>query len=179
MDSTPPEKNYSSRVIMGKATVLPHTLLIGNGIGTQGAVPSLSSYLEGRHSIQVTYQGEDLFQGLACKKIQITRIQGDEPSLWQEFWLAESRNLIPVRRLEYKSRLSSELPHAEASVEKWKELRPGTWFPVSATTKKYNSIVLQRDGVQKLRWVKHFVVDKIVQNPNHPKQFFARLPDSE
>ncbi len=179
MDSTPPEKNYSSHVIMGKATVLPHTLVIGNGIGTQGTVPPLSSYLKGGQSIKVTYQGEELFQGLTCKKVQITRIQDNEPSLWQELWLAESRNLIPVRRLEYKSRLSAKLPHAEASVKKWKELQPGTWFPVSVTSKKYESIALQQTGVQKLRWEKRFVADKIVLNPNHPRQFFGRLPDSE
>ena len=83
----------------------------------------------------------------------------------REFWLAEDRNLIPVRILSFHDRDSDFLPTSEAVVEDWLQVQPGVWYPRKASVKRYNSILLRREDKQVLAWRMDFDVQSVELNP--------------
>ncbi|MCH9653224.1 MAG: hypothetical protein K0U86_15370 [Planctomycetes bacterium] len=141
----------------------------------------LSTYLEGAKAI-TAYPGSDAdlrkmyfekqilgtekFQGLQCIKVKMELVGSNgKPSSRHEIWLAKERNLIPVRRLDYKYRWSKEIPVSESIVDEWKELRPGVWFPMKAHTNRYNFLSKKPIEKRELMWRRQYAVKSITLNP--------------
>ena len=153
----------------------PHMFLIESGCPR---VP-LSIYLKGAEAVlahpnpsyftgdvEVLILGDAEFQGMQCLKILIDTIlsDGTRHNGW-ELWLAKDRNLIPVRKLGYTYRWSRDMPIAESTVDEWKELREGVWFPMKAHTNRYHSQTVKEHGKQVLSWRKQYVVASISFDP--------------
>ncbi len=176
-DEAPLGDCYRASGILKEATIRPHALLFP----WADRDTSLSDYLEGRQDREVSYQGKEELDGLKCRRVRITHLSGrpQKPTIHTDLWLAEERNLIPVRRLEYKLRWSEELPHADAAVDQWREIRPGVWFPVAAAKTVYNTTALEREKVQKLQWREQYTVERVSLDPEHEITFFRELDVEE
>jgi hypothetical protein len=163
----------------------PHMFLLESGCPK---VP-LSTYLRGHEAvrmrenpdyfsknsvIKVRHLGDAEFQGLRCIKILIDtgNLKGTFFHGW-ELWLAKQRNLIPVRNAAYTYRWSKDIPVAVSTVDEWKEIRRGVWFPVKAHTDRYDSHTVKQEGTQKLRWRKQYHIDSVTLNPprTNPETF--------
>ena len=165
----------------------PHMLLM-SPVYNQAKVP-LSVYLEGdaamkrfsRFSNRDGYvitgsdRGEAEFRGLKCRRVTVTvSIRGQPYNSW-EFWLAVDRNYIPARKLSYTFRFSKTEPVGESVVDEWKELRPGVWFPMSATVTAFNQFEIQRTGKRRLQWRHRYHVEEVRLGERKPDEFF-KLP---
>lgn len=168
--------------------VRPHMLLLRYNF----LMVPLSVYLEGHEAMAAhpnghwnrgyvlrnSYEGECEYQGLKCHRVRITTFlspDADEPHDSWELWLAEERNLIPVRRLAFTFRISDTIPVGEATVHEWKELQPGVWFPMHATMVSYSKPLLEREGRQESQWRKEFTVDSVSLTPDYDLAFFRDL----
>lgn len=155
----------------------PHMFLYANG----GPYVPLSIYLEGAGAISAypgsnanmqkmhfkkQILGTEKFQGLQCIKIRMELIDSSEkPRSRHEIWLAKDRNLIPVRQLHFKYRSSKEVAIEESTVDDWKELQPGVWFPIKAHSKHYNSMGKKPTDKRELVWRRQYDVKSITLNP--------------
>ena len=168
--------------------VRPHMLLLRYNF----LMVPLSVYLEGHEAMAAhpnghwnngyvlrnSYEGECEYQGLKCHRVRITTFlspDSDRPHDAWELWLAEERNLIPVRRLAFTFRYSETIPVGEAFVDKWEELQSGVWFPMHATIVSYNKPLLKREGRQEAQWRKEFTVDSVSLAPDYDLAFFEDL----
>ncbi|QDU08233.1 hypothetical protein [Gimesia aquarii] len=135
------------------------------GIKAISAYPN-PSYFSRDWVISVHILGDAEFKGLQCIKILIdtTLANGIRHNGW-ELWLAKDRNLIPVRNFSYTYRWSKEMPIAESTVDEWKEIRPGVWFPIKAHTDRYHSRTVKREGKQKLSWRMQYHVKSVLLDP--------------
>lgn len=165
----------------------PHMLLF-EFIGSR--VP-LSVYLKGTEAVReftgnsepkskyrtrVQVRGTEKVQGLECTLVRIETVDDQGmPRSRRDLWLARERNLIPVRKLCFYNRDSTELPNMECLVEAWQEVRPGVWFPRKAYTERYNSMILKRKGKQQTSWRYDYNVEKVGLNPKLPKDIFTKL----
>lgn len=167
--------------------VRPHMFLLDGG---WSKVP-LSTYLKGTNAIlaypnpghfdekiviEVEILGQEEFQGLTCTKIrtETSHLNGTRYA-GCELWLAQDRNLIPVRKVSYTYRWSKTIPVAESIVDEWQEVSPGAWFPRKAHTDRYDSLKIKREGQQQLSWRKAYKVESIELNPTIPKEAFSKL----
>lgn len=168
--------------------VRPHMLLLRHAI-TFG---KLSTFLRGSDAMAAdpeagwrnkmlvaasTYQGEVTFGGLKCHKIWITsklKSTGAPIDRW-ELWLAESRNYLPLRALEYRFSMANDIPSAENTGDDLRELKPGIWFPFAATAVHYEPMLIKRKRRQVPRWQRKYVVETASLNPRYPLQYFQEL----
>ncbi len=166
----------------------PHMYLLSSG---SPKVP-LSTYLKGMQAvlahpnpsyvspgstIEIHILKDSEFQELKCKRILIDTIlsNGTRHNGW-ELWLARDRNLLPVRNLSYTYRWSKEMPVAESTVDEWREVHPGVWFPIKFHTDRYSSIVMKREGKQQLSWRRQEHVTSVELDPRKlPEATFTEL----
>lgn len=165
----------------------PHMYLLSSG---SPKVP-LSTYLKGMQAVlahpnpsyvspgstlEIHILEDSEFQKLKCKRILVDTIlsNGTRHNGW-ELWLALNRNLLPVRNLSYTYRWSKEMPVAESTVNEWREVRPGVWFPIKFHTDRYSSFVMKRKGKQQLSWRKQEHVKSIQLDPQIPPEEFTTL----
>jgi hypothetical protein len=176
-DDAPPGDCHRASAIIKVAAIRPHTLVLR----WLDQDKPLSDYLEGRQDREVTYQGKEEVDGLKCRRVRVTHLAGRhrKPTIHTDLWLAEERNYIPVRRLEYKLGWSEELPHADASVDQWRQIGPGVWFPVSAALTVYNTTALKRENTQKLQYREQYTVERVSLEPKHEIAFFREFGAEE
>lgn len=123
----------------------------------------------------VTYRGERTFHGLRCHVVSIACViveRSEEFSRW-ELWLAEDRNYIPVRRLDFRYIISKNLPEGEGEVDGFREIEAGVWFPSSARAVGYRPLVLQEKGAQQLDWERRYSVEEVSLHPQYPPEYFS------
>ncbi|WP_339730555.1 hypothetical protein [uncultured Gimesia sp.] len=165
----------------------PHMFLLEN-VGLK--IP-LSTYLKGAKAIRsypgpsqlrkgtklkVQILGSEACQGLLCTKISIEYIDPKgTPRSRREFWLAQDRNLTPVRNLSYTYRDSKEMPIAEAIIDEWQEVSPGVWFPRQAHYNRFGSMTVKREGRQELSWHVTYDVNRVQLEPQFSPEVFTTL----
>ncbi|WP_417393591.1 hypothetical protein [Gimesia sp.] len=110
------------------------------------------------------------FQGHPC-----IRVRRETSRVRREYWLAQDRNLIPVRILSFNDRGTEFLPCAEAVVEDWWELQPGTWYPRRATIKRFQTSRFRREEKPVLAWRMDFDVQSVELNPKVEASLFSTL----
>ena len=127
------------------------------------------------HSIR--YDREDEFRGRPCHVVTVASVSkssGEERSR-REYWLAEDRNYIPVRLLNYTYRASRDIHSGEDVVEEFTEISPGVWFPTLASFTAYDKLQLGRDGQQRLKWREDYVVQEASLDPNYDMAYFRDI----
>ncbi|QDT96804.1 outer membrane lipoprotein-sorting protein [Gimesia aquarii] len=134
------------------------------------------SELKSKYKTRVQVRGIEKVQGLECTVVRIETVDptGNSQSR-RDLWLARDRNLIPIRKLCFYYRDSTELPNMECLVEAWQEVRPGVWFPRKAYTERYNSMILKRTGKQQTSWRYDYSVETVELDPKLPKDIFTKL----
>ena len=110
------------------------------------------------------------FQGHPC-----IRVRRETSHVRREYWLAEDRNLIPVRILSFGDRGTEFLPSSEAVVEDWWELQPGIWYPRRATIKRFKTSRFRREEKPVLAWRMDFAVQSAELNPKVEASLISQL----
>lgn len=165
----------------------PHMLLLELG----GPRVPLSVYLKGTEAVRkftgnsksksksrtrVQIRGTEKVQDLECTLVRIETVDSTgKPRSRRDLWLAQKRNLIPIRSLSFAYRESTELPSSESLVETWHKVRPDVWYPRKAYTERYNSIILKRKGKQQSSWRKDYNVETVELDPQLPEDIFTKL----
>ncbi|HEY3964945.1 MAG TPA: M56 family metallopeptidase [Planctomycetaceae bacterium] len=171
------ESDPRQSAVQDYEVVRPHTLLLR--YATMNG--SFSEYLRGGRpnwmrglELKVEYQGVAEHQGLKCQLIRATTIapSSGRVSTVSEWWLAESRNFLPVRRRHFSVSNSSEIPALEGEVEKLRELKPGIWFPERAEVRSFDTLELKRTGKQDLQWREQYTLSNVSLAPDYGKEFF-------
>ncbi len=162
-------------------------------MGSSSTKYPLSTYLSGHDAArkhpdgdreigayEVTYEGEEQFTGLKCKKVRVWGVKRNN-NRWHhvwEFWIAEARNHLPVRLLCFDLSKSAEIPTFEGALEDLKEIAPGVWFPFSAKAESFNKQIVGDERRQVLQWRSEVAVEKVVLSPRYPESFFSiEIPD--
>jgi len=131
-------------------------------------IEAINDYLDTlkSYTLETRIIGTEKFQGLECIKI-MTKLIGrtGKPIGRREIWLAKDRNLIPVHQLRYKYRWSKEVPVEESTIDEWKEVQPGVWFPMKAHRNHYNSLSKKPTDKRALMWRRQYDVKNITLNP--------------
>lgn len=167
--------------------IRPHMLLfrtpslvrcaLSTFLSGEGARSDELAWLSDDLTRKVTYQGELKVKGLRCHVVWITCVEKPEGDTGRwELWLAEDRNYLPVRRLDFRSIISKDLPEGEGEVDDLREIEPGVWFPFAARATGYNAWAVQTKGVQQLEWEERFITDEVSLHPNYPPEYFADVP---
>lgn len=164
----------------------PHMFLMESGCPQ---IP-LSVYLSGHEAVRawpnvdfsagstltIKYLGREKFRGYTCHKVLIdnTLANGTRHNGW-ELWLAEDRNFIPICNRGYTYRWSTVLPVADSTIEQWKEVQPGIWFPEKAHTSRYSSDSVKNELKQKVTWTSDVTVTRITLEPAVDKKVFREF----
>jgi hypothetical protein len=131
------------------------------------------------------YKGRAEFQGLGCHVVWLLRYwkkgkpHTSEAIAHVVYWLAEDRNLIPVRYQSYKYQWSRTVPITEGMVREWTELQPGIWFPKHVVIDALDESSLVKRGERVHSWRCEWFVDAVSLNPNHDVSFFRDIPFPE
>jgi hypothetical protein len=168
----------------------PHTMPLRRA----GERVPLSVYLQGADAIRAhpdnrrtdpaiftkaSYQGQEMVGDLLCHKVVVDRgknVAGAEVrTSWRIFWLAEDRNLLPVKTEGFASRLSAEIPIEVGQMLTLQELEPGVWFPSSYLHLVYDEISLMDNGVAVPCWRDEYTITDVRLNPGHEKEFFQEI----
>jgi hypothetical protein len=132
-----------------------------------------------RHEIR--YEGEDKYQGLRCQIVSVASVRkaDGQATSRRHYWLAEERNWIPVRLVNYRHSSSQQVPSGEGIVEEFREIKPGVWFPMVARTTVYDTLYLQREGKQRLQWREDYVTETVSLEPKYDTAYFqdVKFPD--
>lgn len=129
---------------------------------------------------EVTYLGAEDFNGLRCHRIRVTTIvKPDWPSGHWDLWLAEDRNYLPVRRLDFRRGISDKIPEGEGVVEEFREIEPGIWFPFAVRATGYNAWAVQTKGIEVPHWHARFATEAVSLHPRYPREYFADVPFSD
>jgi hypothetical protein len=170
-------------------TFRPHTWLLD-----RGTTAPLSVFLTGGKTLQAhpqagrykdddvrtTFLGEDDVNGLPCLKLRCEGRAGGGELYWmRDIWLAPTRNYLPVRKLGFSLPYSKDLPLEDATVETFREITPGVWFPLNETVTVYNERVIKEENKLKVSNVMDVVVDKVSLDPHYDIVFFrdVKFPD--
>jgi len=131
---------------------------------------------ESRFTTRIQITGREKLQELDCTTVRIEMFDTNgKPRSRTDLWLAQDRNLIPIRKLDYSYRQSKELPCSESRVETWQEVREGVWFPRKTFIERYDSNILRRELIQVTSWRNDYEVESIELNPELPEDVFTRL----
>jgi hypothetical protein len=164
----------------------PHTLVLGHA----HLYGPLSLILRGEPAIKASpfadqlkpgvsfasrIEGVEQVEGLLCRKVVLGIIRRGAETGRFELFLAQERNLIPVKMLQY-TRESTTKPSATAVVREWKELRPGIWSPLKIDLTVYDSAQLREHDIQHLGWTQKYFVESIDLNPHYPREYFSNVP---
>lgn len=130
--------------------------------------------LGGDIGLTSSYKGTTDFDGLHCHLVWVlTTDASGEPIHRHELLLAEGRNYIPVSKVSYTFRWSTDKPVSQATVTDLREVEPGIWFPYGTRFTRYDSIALRDRGVQKVSWTENYLCEEISLHPNYPRAYFS------
>lgn len=122
------------------------------------------------------------FQGHPCTRVRMELVNTqNETYARYEYWLAEDRNLIPIRLLRFDARdftalpTSSFLPTSESFVTDWLEVQPGVWYPWKASVKRFDWSLLRSKDQQVLAWRMDYDVHSVELNPELKASEFTQL----
>lgn len=127
---------------------------------------------------EAKYIGEKEFNGLVCHLVSLTsgRLKPEKKATVKKvFWLVESKNYLPVRIQHYSLKVSNEIVSAEGSIDEFKEVEPGLWFPIKGSYTVYNKPLLKSERKQVLQWRDDFEVETVLFNPDYELSFFNDL----
>lgn len=174
----PEEKCYGDLSMAGSAnvrSVRAHSTLL-DGVTFEHPLSTVltTGLIQDRsfEKLKIEYVGDEIIGDLHCHKLKCSILHdGDRPESFFFLWLARDRNLVSVRRESHERARSSQLPIVMEFVEKFREIRPGVWFPESKTTLVFQWF--SRDGLCEgrplLQWrqdqhLKSLTVDPIVND---------------
>jgi hypothetical protein len=128
-------------------------------------------------TMRVKYQGEEEQSGLKCHKIvvEILDRNSGEPTSKGEYWLAEERNYLPIKKLSYYCFYSKTIPVFEAVVNDFVEISPGVWFPSDVEMIRFNQFTIGRDELQVLQWRERHKVESAKLDPKYERKFFTSV----
>lgn len=126
--------------------------------------------------VKAWIEGTGEIQGLKCTQVVVERLNDSGVRFSKQIlWLAQERNLIPVKIVTYYDQFSREKPCKEAFVDKWQQLGPGVWFPLQAHIDRYNLILFKYNGTYEIDWRRQYTAQKITLHPEVQKQEFSAL----
>ncbi|QDT92260.1 hypothetical protein [Gimesia algae] len=126
--------------------------------------------------IQVQILDEEKFAGFKCIRLSIKLVKDNGSLLTRhELWLAQGRNLIPVRKLSFPSHRSDTIPRSDSIVDTWQEIRPGVWFPHKAHQDENNVFIIIKENRQQRYWHREYATQDVELNPQLPEDIFTRL----
>jgi hypothetical protein len=102
-------------------------------------------------------------------------VKSGEPHDGEEYWLAKDRNYLPVRLLAYTYRFSKDMPVGEGVVHKFREIKPGVWFPSDVEVTAYNKFKIQQEGRRELQWRERYTIKRVNLDPKYDREFFAKV----
>ncbi len=133
---------------------------------------------------ETEYLGEDTFNGYSCIKVRIHtwhRSLGRDSDSPIDLWLATDRNLIPVHMEGYRFYDGTFLMIEIGSVDGFKEIETGVWYPTSSRSEIYDYSWEKPISANTRRLTGKWThaINKINLNPNYPKEFFSniKMPD--
>ncbi|MEM9643367.1 MAG: hypothetical protein AAF989_00120 [Planctomycetota bacterium] len=126
---------------------------------------------------RIEYTREDTFKDLHCHVVTVStyNLRSKSVSSRREYWLAETRNYLPIRLLSYSSRGSNDVAGGEGVVDRLRELHPGIWFPEKAHFTSYDKLSLKSTGRQKRSWEDSYEIKAVSLNPMYDAEFFSRV----
>ncbi len=126
--------------------------------------------------VKAWIEGTGEIQGLKCTQVVVERLNDSGVRFSKQIlWLAQERNLIPVKIVTYHDQFSREKPCEEAFVDKWQQLGPGVWFPRQAHIDRYNLFLFKYNGSYEIDWRRQYTVQQITLHPKVQKQDFSAL----
>ncbi len=131
-----------------------------------------------RTTLTVEYKGTEEVSGLRCHVVWLVKRwregepHGGEPESHVAYWLAEERNLIPIRYESYPYYLSRTVPVTQGEVTDWLEVEPGIWFPkrVIITTLDQRSLYFR--GARVHNWTCEWLTEAVSLQPEFDISFF-------
>ena len=196
LDHTQSFDGKTTRVLYpnGVGTISPERVEDGNFIRPHSLIARLelpfSVYLSGHKAVRahanvpwiknrtmrVKYQGEEEQSGLKCQKIVVEIVhQSGEATSRSEYWLAEERNYLAIKKLLYSNFSSKTLPVSESVVHDLQEISPGVWFPFDVEAIRFNEFTIERDGLQVLQWRERHKVKTAKLDPKFDRKFFTNV----
>lgn len=134
------------------------------------------------HTTRTQVLDSVVFQGHPCTRVRMELVNTqNETYARYEYWLAEDRNLIPIRLLRFDARdftalpTSSFLPTSESFVTDWLEVQPGVWYPQKASVKRFDWSLLRSKDQQVLAWRLDYDVHSVELNPVVKASEFTQL----
>lgn len=124
-------------------------------------------------SVTSHYKGVEEWRGLRCHRVYLHHYfpgQGDCGST--ELWLAEERNFIPARLVDYSFWLSRTEPAGAGEVTEWREIEPGIWFPWRSTVHAYHVGQLRPPGKDNRQSRRDITFESVQLRPEHALSFF-------
>ncbi len=179
--------NITTGRIEDEGFIKPHLLVIRH---TDLAVP-FSVYLAGEDAVRghvngrlaenlgmaVTYLGEEDFDGIACEKVLVNVLSkpSGTPHDGRIFWIAASRNYLPIRQQAFTYRFSKDIPVGESIARDLREVSPGVWFPFDVEVNSYDKFKIQETAEQHLQWKYRYLTEAVSLTPDYPKSFFSTV----
>ncbi|WP_417380719.1 hypothetical protein [Gimesia sp.] len=148
---------------------------------------SLSRFLTGKEAVQaetgkpaantrVTETGTETFQELKCTTLRMETLDSAGKARSRtDLWLAQDRNMIPVRKQYFIYHVSKKLPISESLIETWQEVSPGIWFPKQAHTNHYYARLGKLEPGQKPSKRIEYTLKSIELDPQLPADIFTKL----
>lgn len=91
------------------------------------------------------------------------------------FWIAASRNYLPIRQQAFTYRFSKDIPVGESIARDLREVSPSVWFPFDVEVNSYGKFQVQESGEQHLQWRYRYLTEAVSLTPNYPKSFFSTV----
>ncbi len=176
--------NVISEYLEDGSLIRPHKILFGELL-----VSPLSTYLLGheamasypsacwnqKNTLKNTYQGEADYHKLKCHKIWITSYHSGRLFARWEVWLAEARNYIPAKLLNYSLSYSKVIPVALGEVTSWREIKPGIWFPYESQMTAFDKLEIRDTGNQIPIWRYKYIVHNVTLDPKYNISYYRDL----
>jgi hypothetical protein len=125
-----------------------------------------------KHSLRASYKGLEVWNGLRCHLVHVIASAGGRDGGRTELWLAEERNYIPARAVDYQYWKSTEEPVGWGEVREWREIAPGVWFPSRIMEEAYWIQHAHEPGKPDLNWQKEITLENVVLHPEYQRSFF-------
>jgi hypothetical protein len=160
----------------------PHLLLERDIDVTHSLSELFASKWEGEFhqgNVDVDALGEDECDGNPCDVVRVVDHLKDGKGRYSVhlFWLAKSRNFLPIRAEYYALTLDQHLPLRLATATELREIARGVWFPGKAS-----AVAFERMGADDLStgrlvilFRNDYRIDKVTLNPNVPPERFAKI----
>ena len=121
-----------------------------------------------KYRMQFRYCGEAEVDGHPCIKLRgdVTVGQRDQPSSSVVLFLADDRNLIPIKLEHYGGNFGfSGLPGGVSRCEDFREIAPGTWYPFRVVELSFDNWIPMAQGRIVLNWRREYRIDSVIVAP--------------